>query len=74
MTGDEAPTLNELVQEIAEIAEVKSPRFRLPVWPFWLAGAICEAICVPLRIEPPKVSLHDGISRTLDSYRQLGWV
>jgi dihydroflavonol-4-reductase len=102
LTGDEAPTLNELVDEIAVIAHVKSPRFRLPVWPFWLAGAVCEAICVPLGIEPPiyrrrvkfftsnrwfdtsrareelgfapKVRLRDGIRRTLDSYRQLGWV
>jgi nucleoside-diphosphate-sugar epimerase len=53
VTGDEAPTLNELVQEIADVARVPSPGFRLPVWPFWLAGALCEAICVPLGIEPP---------------------
>jgi len=53
LTGDEAPTLNELVHEIAEVAQVASPRLRLPVWPFWLAGAVCEAVCVPLRIEPP---------------------
>ena len=26
---------------------------QLPVWPFWLAGALCEAVCVPLGIEPP---------------------
>ncbi len=25
----------------------------LPVGPVWLAGALCEAVCVPLRIEPP---------------------
>jgi nucleoside-diphosphate-sugar epimerase len=24
-----------------------------PVWPFWLAGALCEAVCVPLRVQPP---------------------
>jgi dihydroflavonol-4-reductase len=23
------------------------------VWPFWLAGAACEAVCVPFGIEPP---------------------
>lgn len=102
LTGNEAPTLNELVHEIAGIARVDSPRFRLPVWPFWLAGAMCEAVCIPFGIEPPiyrrrvkfftsnrwfdtsraraelgfapKVSLRDGIRRTLDSYRQLGWV
>jgi dihydroflavonol-4-reductase len=102
LAGNEAPTLNELVDEIASVAHVDSPRFRLPVWPFWLAGALCEAVCVPLGIEPPifrrrvrfftsnrwfdtsrartelgfapKVSLRDGLRRTLDSYRQLGWV
>jgi len=25
----------------------------LPVWPFWMAGAACEAVCAPLGIEPP---------------------
>jgi nucleoside-diphosphate-sugar epimerase len=25
----------------------------LPVWPFWIAGARCEAVCVPFGIEPP---------------------
>jgi len=23
------------------------------VWPFWIAGAACEALCTPLGIEPP---------------------
>jgi nucleoside-diphosphate-sugar epimerase len=53
LTGDEAPTLDQLVREIADVADVPPPAFRLPVWPFWLAGAICEAVCVPLGIEPP---------------------
>jgi nucleoside-diphosphate-sugar epimerase len=102
VAGNEAPTLNELVQEIADVAQVKAPRFRLPVWPFLLAGTLCEAICIPLGIEPPiyrrrvkfftsnrwfdtsrarnelgftpRMPLRDGIRRTLDSYRQLGWV
>lgn len=53
ITGDEAPTLNELVLKIAEVARVRPLPFRLPVWPFTQLGAICEAICVPLRVEPP---------------------
>jgi dihydroflavonol-4-reductase len=53
MTGDEAPTLNELVHEIAVVANVDSPKSHLPVWPFWLAGALCEAVCKPFGIEPP---------------------
>jgi nucleoside-diphosphate-sugar epimerase len=102
IAGDEEPTLNELVEEIADVAKVPAPKFRLPVWPFWLAGAICEAICIPFGIEPPifrrrvkfftsnrwfdisrarnelgfapHVRLRDGIRRTLDSYRNLGWI
>ena len=53
LTGEEAPTLHELVQEIAAIAGVPAPRVRLPVWPFWLAGALCEAVCLPFGVEPP---------------------
>jgi nucleoside-diphosphate-sugar epimerase len=102
ITGNEAPTLNELVDEIADVAQVRAVRWHLPVWPFWVAGAICEALCVPLGIEPPifrrrvkfftnnrwfdtgrarrelgyapAVRLHDGIGRTLNSYRRLGWI
>jgi nucleoside-diphosphate-sugar epimerase len=53
LTGREAPTLRELVDEIAQVANVPPPRLRFPVWPFWLLGAACEAVCIPLRIEPP---------------------
>jgi nucleoside-diphosphate-sugar epimerase len=102
VTGAEAPTLRELVQEIAAIARVPAPRVRLPVWPFWLAGALCEAVCVPFGVEPPiyrrrvkfftnnrwfdisrardelgfvpRTPLREGLRRTLDSYRSLGWV
>jgi nucleoside-diphosphate-sugar epimerase len=102
LTGEEAPTLKELVSEIAEVARVRAPRWHLPVWPVWLAGAICEAVCVPLRVEPPifrrrvkfftssrwfdttrareelgyspKTPLSEGLFRTLESYRRLGWV
>jgi dihydroflavonol-4-reductase len=51
--GEEAYTLNEIVGTVADLAGVRPPRLHLPVWPFWLAGALCEAVCVPLRIEPP---------------------
>jgi dihydroflavonol-4-reductase len=53
LAGGEAPTLNELVKAISEVAGVPVPRRHLPVWPFWAAGAVCEAVCVPLGIEPP---------------------
>jgi len=53
ITGGEAPTLTDLVNEIAEVAQVPAPRYKLPVWPFTLAAALCEAVCIPLGIEPP---------------------
>lgn len=53
LAGGDVTTLNELVRSIAEEARVAPPRLHLPVWPFWMAGAVCEAICVPLGLEPP---------------------
>ncbi len=51
--GPEFTTLEKLVELIAEVLDVPVPRKRLPVWPFWVAGLLCEGICRPLRIEPP---------------------
>ena len=53
LAGPEVTTLNELMTLIAAEAGVAPPALKLPVWPFWLAGAACEAVCVPLGIEPP---------------------
>jgi nucleoside-diphosphate-sugar epimerase len=53
LAGPEVSTLNELVQVIAEEAGVKPLGIHLPVWPFWIAGAACEAVCAPFGIEPP---------------------
>ena len=53
LAGGEVTPLNELVRRIAAAAGVRPPSLRAPVWPFWVAGALCEAVCVPLRIEPP---------------------
>jgi nucleoside-diphosphate-sugar epimerase len=53
LAGPEVTTLTELIDRIAAAAGVEPPRVRLPVWPFWLAGAACEAICAPFGIEPP---------------------
>lgn len=102
LAGKEVRRLNELVTLIAAEAGVEPPRLHLPVWPFWLAGAACEALCVPLGIEPPiyrrrvdfftksrafditrarqelgfdpKVSLREGVRRTLEWYRQHEWL
>ena len=53
LAGPRYTTLKQLVEMIAQELEVAPPRVHLPVWPFWLAGLMCEAVCVPLRIEPP---------------------
>ena len=102
LAGGEVTTLNALVQLVAEGAGVPTPTRHLPVWPFWAAGAACEAICGPLGIEPPiyrrrvdfftksrafdiararteigyapQVGLREGIRRTLEWYREHGWL
>ena len=102
LAGPEVTTLNDLVALIADVAGVPPPTRHLPVWPFWMAGALCEAVCAPFGIEPPlyrrrvdfytksrafditrarteigyvpRVGLRDGIGRTLDWYRQHGWI
>jgi nucleoside-diphosphate-sugar epimerase len=53
LAGAEVTTLNELVSLIAEVAHVPTPALHLPVWPFWVAGALCETLCAPFRVEPP---------------------
>jgi nucleoside-diphosphate-sugar epimerase len=102
LAGAEVTKLNDLIAMIAEAAGVPPPRFHLPVWPFWVAGAVCEAVCVPFGVEPPlyrrrvdfftksraftiararreldyapQVTLRDGIRRTLQWYRDHGWL
>ena len=102
LAGGEVTTLNELAALIAAEAGVRPPSLHLPVWPFWLAGAACEALCAPFGLEPPiyrrrvdfftksrafdisraraelgyapVVTLREGIRRTLEWYRQEGWI
>ena len=102
LAGGEVTTLNALVGLVAEGAGVPAPALHMPVWPFWAAGALCEAVCGPFGIEPPlyrrrvdfftksrafditraaaeigyapQVGLREGIRRTLDWYRDHGWL
>ena len=53
LAGGEVTTLKDLVAIVAETAGVASPKLHLPVWPFWLVGAACEAVCAPLGVAPP---------------------
>ncbi len=51
--GERYYTLRAIVEMVARAMGVRPPRWRLPAWPFQVAGSICERICVPLGIEPP---------------------
>ena len=53
LAGGEVTTLNGLVAVVADVAGVPVPARHLPVWPFWTAGALCEAVCAPFGVEPP---------------------
>ena len=53
LAGPRYTTLNELYAAIAEAIGTRPSRFHLPVRPFLLAGAACEAACRPFRISPP---------------------
>jgi nucleoside-diphosphate-sugar epimerase len=51
--GGQYLSLRDYIQTAAKAVGAPMPWIRLPYWPMYLAGALCEAICVPLRIEPP---------------------
>ena len=53
LAGPRYTTLRELVALIAAELGTRPPQLRIPVWPVWMAGALCELVCVPLRVEPP---------------------
>jgi nucleoside-diphosphate-sugar epimerase len=64
LAGPTYTTLVELVARIARALNVNPPRMKFPIWPVWLAGALCEAVCLPLRLEPPLYR------RRVDFYRK----
>lgn len=51
--GKEYLTLKELVAKIAAILGKPVPSLRIPVWPVWLGGLLCEIACKPFGISPP---------------------
>ena len=51
--GERYYPLTTIAGIIADLLRVRRPRLRLPARPFQIAGSICEAICVPLGVEPP---------------------
>jgi len=53
VAGGEAVTQDELAARIARIMGVRDRFPHFPAWPFQILGSLVEAICVPLRIDPP---------------------
>jgi nucleoside-diphosphate-sugar epimerase len=49
----ECVTLEQMGGIVAAALGVKHRVIRLPAWPFFLAGDICEFVCRPLGIAPP---------------------
>jgi len=49
----EPVTLEHMARTIAEELGRRIRIIRVPAWPFFAAGAVCEALCKPFGIEPP---------------------
>ena len=51
--GEEYVPLKELFRIISEELGLLPPKLKIPLFPVLFLAALCEKICVPLRIEPP---------------------
>lgn len=53
ISGKRSMPLREFAEIVADQAGVRPPKLTLPVKPMQWAGSLCEAVCVPLGINPP---------------------
>ncbi len=53
VAGPQYASQDELARLIAAATGGRVLPFHVPAWPLQLAGAACEALCVPLGIDPP---------------------
>jgi nucleoside-diphosphate-sugar epimerase len=53
IADDEYVTIEELVRAVAATLGVNLKMVYLPFRPLWLAGLLCEGVCMPLGLEPP---------------------
>ena len=53
IAGENSLPLKELAGIIADLMGVTEPWLHLPVKPMQILGSLCEAICTPLKINPP---------------------
>jgi nucleoside-diphosphate-sugar epimerase len=51
--GPDAPMLNDLAAGVARAVGAPNPRLRVPVWPVYTVGWLCEMLCVPFGLDPP---------------------
>jgi nucleoside-diphosphate-sugar epimerase len=51
--GEGYLTLGELVEKISNILNKPVPKTKIPVWPVWFGGLLCEIACKPFGISPP---------------------
>ena len=51
--GENHVTLNEFVEQIANVVGGRIPHLRIPLGPVSLAAVVVETVCRPLGIEPP---------------------
>lgn len=80
IAGKQAVTLKEMVELVARDLHVAPPKLHLPVRPMQWLGSLCEAICNPLKIQPPifrrRVDFYTK-SRSFDASkaeRDLGFI
>jgi nucleoside-diphosphate-sugar epimerase len=53
IADDRSLTWNELVPLVGRTIGVDVKVHHVPLWPVWLAAALCEAACWPLGVTPP---------------------
>lgn len=51
--GEGYLTLSELVEKIAKVLNKPVKKMKIPIWPVWFAGLLCEITCKPFGISPP---------------------
>ena len=53
IAGPRYTTIQEMADTVAHILGKKPPKRRVPLWPVQIAAVACEAVCKPLKINPP---------------------
>ncbi len=79
IAGEHATTLRGFAETVAAELGVDPPTFKPPVWPLYAAAVLCEAVCIPLRLQPPifrrrvHIFTHDREFDISRAKRELGY-